>query len=991
MDFRNILQSLNNISEGDVSHKAGPGGYGNRHGSETVTDQYGKKVGKVSLASLAPKDDTPKKQGRPKNPDAPKTGEDDPKNKKVADLFGRTTGDVPTGKKGTEHGLSANEKEKKKAEKKAEKKSLKEFIEDVETNQQLDESEVAEAKPSFSRNALDLKPVVGAGPSVTTVPIIPNNMPGGANMPAGGGPRWIKTNIPFVKSHQNVPPTVTPAGGTPKLPSNYQQPAISRVAKNTQIDKEFSNFLKGQTGQTFGKSGSGRGEQGGPTAAELRSAPTMSKKTTEVPADLISPNYKGSSIKAGSNPKLGSLGDENPGVKTDLGRMGSERPGANVVFDPAFDLPRGPGSGLDEADDFGVGPGGPRQPAGPIGAGPERNTNTGVPDTKNYKAPLTDKYGSAPGSHAGGWDAAGQQKYIDRTSPSVVNKIKDKLGLDMPDSDYGPRPDERERLMKTHPVQEDGEKWIQKAIKHPGALTKKAKAAGQSTKAFAKAHAHDKGTTGKQARLAQTLSKMHEATDLPGNQDKLDVAEPKGKLTSADFKALSKKKKVKESKIMSIVESINFKELMANADADVQEMLMELQNDVEMFKETGHSSDLLDSFLKVHLHKKKKITDEAMFDEEVGAGRGVVNPPVVNPNTPAPAARTASPGWGKDDYKPLVPDTSTTFKPAVTDPEGVKEAGSFIRGLASSRKTFEGKEMKDVQLESWEKELNNLLNEGITVSTSTGQQGAPDSVSINATDNDANELLNILRQSGMGVFGGNDKPAMTPYGVVSQGEEEPTGTGTEPEMSPEVVGDGDDMLSLLKKMSGLSAGPVGQEPEGTASSDYEDEEGAEEVDEQYLSEPIAPIRSPDDPQAPSTPAPPPATPGSDGTNEGEVEEGNKFTGNLAKARAAGKKEADLDGDGDMEKVREGHDHEECNECGYAMESCKCDHEEQVEEGFSNDAGGDAMANTELAKLKALLSMGGDLHKMKRDQSVLNPTQVSMAESLAQWKRLSGIK
>jgi hypothetical protein len=36
-------------------------------------------------------------------------------------------------------------------------------------------------------------------------------------------------------------------------------------------------------------------------------------------------------------------------------------------------------------------------------------------------------------------------------------------------------------------------------------------------------------------------------------------------------------------------------------------------------------------------------------------------------------------------------------------------------------------------------------------------------------------------------------------------------------------------------------------------------------------------------------------------------EGNKFTGNLMKARAQGKKEADLDGDGDMEKVREGWD------------------------------------------------------------------------------------
>jgi hypothetical protein len=34
----------------------------------------------------------------------------------------------------------------------------------------------------------------------------------------------------------------------------------------------------------------------------------------------------------------------------------------------------------------------------------------------------------------------------------VINKIKDKLGLDMPDPAYGPRPDERERLAKRYPA-----------------------------------------------------------------------------------------------------------------------------------------------------------------------------------------------------------------------------------------------------------------------------------------------------------------------------------------------------------------------------------------------------------------------------------------------------------------------------------------------------------------------------------------------------------
>ena len=51
-------------------------------------------------------------------------------------------------------------------------------------------------------------------------------------------------------------------------------------------------------------------------------------------------------------------------------------------------------------------------------------------------------------------------------------------------------------------------KWIQGAIKRPGALKRKAKRAGMSTSAYATKHAHDKGRTGRQARLAKTLGKM---------------------------------------------------------------------------------------------------------------------------------------------------------------------------------------------------------------------------------------------------------------------------------------------------------------------------------------------------------------------------------------------------------------------------------------------------------------------------------------------------
>ena len=48
-------------------------------------------------------------------------------------------------------------------------------------------------------------------------------------------------------------------------------------------------------------------------------------------------------------------------------------------------------------------------------------------------------------------------------------------------------------------------KFIAGAIKHPGALTKSAHAAGESPMEFAEEHKGDSGTTGKRARFAITL------------------------------------------------------------------------------------------------------------------------------------------------------------------------------------------------------------------------------------------------------------------------------------------------------------------------------------------------------------------------------------------------------------------------------------------------------------------------------------------------------
>lgn len=61
---------------------------------------------------------------------------------------------------------------------------------------------------------------------------------------------------------------------------------------------------------------------------------------------------------------------------------------------------------------------------------------------------------------------------------------------------------------KHHNTSGHANKFISKAIKHPGALTAQAKRAGESPMEFAREHAHDTGTTGKRARLALTLRKL---------------------------------------------------------------------------------------------------------------------------------------------------------------------------------------------------------------------------------------------------------------------------------------------------------------------------------------------------------------------------------------------------------------------------------------------------------------------------------------------------
>jgi len=147
--------------------------------------------------------------------------------------------------------------------------------------------------------------------------------------------------------------------------------------------------------------------------------------------------------------------------------------------------------------------------------------------------------------------------------------------------------------------------------------------------------------------------------------------------------------------------------------------------------------------------------------------------------------------------------------------QAAKTSGDTFKAFGQ---TFNDSDVLDeFAFESLDNQLNALLesdnkvSEGMTVSISKGQQGAPDSVSVSAQDGEADQLLSIIKTAGLGLFGGEDKGG---YGAPEGGAGDHGGIS--------VVDDHDGMMALMKKLSG------GDE---VSSGDYESEEGhSEECD-----------------------------------------------------------------------------------------------------------------------------------------------------------------
>ena len=194
------------------------------------------------------------------------------------------------------------------------------------------------------------------------------------------------------------------------------------------------------------------------------------------------------------------------------------------------------------------------------------------------------------------------------------------------------------------------------------------------------------------------------------------------------------------------------------------------------------------------------------------------------------------------ETNPSVVDDMASF--GAHTPE-VDEGNAFTAALARTPnggkfsvggKTFTDKSGYDATFESWEQDLESLLteykeiSEGVSISSSTGQQGAPDSVSINATDADASKVLAIIKQLGLGGLGGSEEqPQMGQSSPMSvAGGDEPADAGANG-IELDVVDDHDGMMDLIRKVTGAQPeAPKGGFADQGGEEDYADEEGHDE-------------------------------------------------------------------------------------------------------------------------------------------------------------------
>jgi LysM repeat protein len=235
----------------------------------------------------------------------------------------------------------------------------------------------------------------------------------------------------------------------------------------------------------------------------------------------------------------------------------------------------------------------------------------------------------------------------------------------------------------------------------------------------------------------------------------------------------------------------------------------------------------------------------------------------------------------KEEEQPKLKTTKTDAGSETTSSTGRIKA-TFEPGKETKVEPVKESFVYDV----WNHQLEKMINESLTVTTTKGDNGTDDSVSVTASGNDASEIMAILRNAGIGNMGAEEEH--TDHPTSAYGAPEGESVGIVKIDGPEVVDGGDTMLDLMKKIADINNGNSEHQ-----DSDYADENCGQE----------------------------------------EVDEGNAFTGALKDTPQGGEFEVDGKKYTDTSSLEEGHGM--CSECG--MYESECGHREMVDEDDVEDA------------------------------------------------------
>jgi hypothetical protein len=324
----------------------------------------------------------------------------------------------------------------------------------------------------------------------------------------------------------------------------------------------------------------------------------------------------------------------------------------------------------------------------------------------------------------------------------------------------------------------------------------------------------------------------------------------------------------------------------------------------------------------------------------------------------------------KDNLGYLEPTASgyNVFTPQQAEQKKREAAKNKIQSVSES-----------AEFKAWDAALTKMLNEGLTITTSTGQEGTAyggmggsgDSVSVNATGEDAKEMMALLRNSGIGqrsIAGDTaDKSADAEHGGISVSD--PSGVMSGLSQDSEVE-NGDSILSFIKKMVGSD------DVEAVKTDDRDDDvlhtndesETEKEEDKTKADEGNAFIKARND-----------------------AEEQGKSSFKMGDTEYPVKEEDESDESEEKKEVEEGH--QQCNECGAALEEGHECSKEQVNE-WANTAQNklqDEQFTTDIDYMIRMIS--GGLNGQKKNQTVLptNNVEVDTQENVHDIKRLAGLK